>query len=545
MDIGRLVSALNMVVQMGASRTGIRSGKNRYFFDPAQRTLDGGLEAWRGFFASVRPVWREMMVNINVCMTAFVEQKNMATAIMDFQRGSRGAVPDLAKMFGKTVLKVRTKHLGYRKPVKAIASVNARQHKFDCKELGGTVTVEAYFLKSAYLYFICVHIINCYAPEYPNHPLKHPELPLVIMGKENYVPAELCDIVQGLPYRGRLNDRQTSDMLRLACQSPQTNSDLIRGEGFAKLAISESNKHEVLKNWKVSIEPNMAVVPARILPPPGLSYAVGRPRVNDGSWNILDVKFHRGGVMGRWGVMVVRDPNKQDRFQGPNDPSMWALIQGFAEKCKKAGMMVASERPKVLPAALPAPNDRDPSRSAAVAKLKETMLTFANDNPRPSFILVLLNHRDNYIYPGIKRIGDVELGIHTVCMQLDKAMGDPKKQDQYFSNVALKVNTKLGGINHKLDGKDLKWLQEKRTMVVGADVTHRESQVPLVTLPSMDSDSAIAGPTSMDGTPSLAAVVASIDSEFVQFPASMQLQTSKVEVRSSCTEHGCHIANTA
>jgi eukaryotic translation initiation factor 2C len=89
-----------------------------------------------------------MMVNINVCMTAFIEQKNMAFALMDFQRGSRGAQPNIGKMFGNSTLKVRTKHLGYRKVVTGISNKTARTHRFDCKELGGMITVEEYFRKS-------------------------------------------------------------------------------------------------------------------------------------------------------------------------------------------------------------------------------------------------------------------------------------------------------------------------------------------------------------------------------------------------------------
>lgn len=92
------------------------------------------------------------MVNVNVCMTAFIEQKNMADAIVDFQRGSRGAVPNISKMFQKSNLKVRTKHLGYTKVVKAISDKNAKSHRFDCAELGGMVTVEEYFRKSTYYY---------------------------------------------------------------------------------------------------------------------------------------------------------------------------------------------------------------------------------------------------------------------------------------------------------------------------------------------------------------------------------------------------------
>jgi len=51
-------------------------------------------------------------------------------------------------------------------------------------------------------------------------------------------------------------------------------------------------------------------------------------------------------------------------------------------------------------------------------------------------------------------------------------------------------------------------------MLVGIDVTHP-------------------GPGSVKGTPSIAAVVASCDPDFAQYPASMEMQESRKEVCSS------------
>jgi eukaryotic translation initiation factor 2C len=133
---------------MDSARTAVRVGRNRHFFRPAQAPLGGGLEAWRGYFASVRPVWKTLMVNINVCMTAFVETKNMAHAIMDFQRGSYGATLHLSAMFGKSSLRVKTRHLGHRKGVFSIGQTTANQERFSCEELGGVVTVAQYFQRS-------------------------------------------------------------------------------------------------------------------------------------------------------------------------------------------------------------------------------------------------------------------------------------------------------------------------------------------------------------------------------------------------------------
>ncbi|KAH0580660.1 Protein argonaute 1B [Termitomyces sp. J132] len=490
-----LISALNLVLQQHASRSGVRVGKNRYFFPASSQkvNLGPGVEAFQGFYSSVRASYNQLLVNVNVCMTAFIVPGNLANALLSFSRGSRGAMPTLPKSFGK--MKVRTQHLGHTKPIKRIGTRSARNTTFDCAELGGVVSVEKYFEKK---YGI---------------KLQHPtDLPVVDLGsqkKEVWVPAELCEIIPGQPY-GKLNDRETAQMIRYACNPPRSNAEAIVNQGFPKLGLSTPVKTPI-DRFGISIDIEMAIIPARELPPPRLSYKAGKPpNVNNGSWNILDVKFHRGAHVSSWWVVVVRDG--MNMISGPSDARLLALVQGFSAKLGRSGMSIPQDRPRLIHIDL-SPERGDPNRIGAIDKIRTSFKdNLANSQGRrPSFILVLLENRDNYIYPAIKRIGDVELGLHTVHMQLSKAITDERKQDQYFSNVALKVNTKLGGINHLLDEAAMKWLTKKKTMMVGIDVTHP-------------------GPGSREGTPSIAALVASVDDSFVQFPASLSIQKSKQEM---------------
>lgn len=87
-------------------------GRNRYFFRSAMPPvpLGGGLEAWRGFYSSVRPSFKQLMVNVNVCTTAFYQEGNLAEAMVAFQQASFGA--NMAT-FVRGV-RVSADHLGYR-----------------------------------------------------------------------------------------------------------------------------------------------------------------------------------------------------------------------------------------------------------------------------------------------------------------------------------------------------------------------------------------------------------------------------------------------
>jgi hypothetical protein len=491
-DIDPLISALNLIMQRQAAQHGIRFGKNRYFFeDNEKRQLGPQLLALMGFYSSVRPVYKQLMVNVNVCMAAFLEPGKVSDALRAFDSRSRGAIPHdlLAKV------KISTTYRGYKciRTIFRISDKSANKHTFFSKEHGRKVTVEEYF-----------------STTYGIKLKEADTLPLIDIGnadKPVYVPAELCTIERGEPYFGKLGRNETTAMLGHASRKPSKNAKLIVEQGLSRLGYTPTT--HVLDAFGVQVSGEMSVIPARELPPPKVTYAKGPLQVEGGSWNLRNVKFHRGSKAPNWVVLVVNDGVQDLAFENKTDPKLVTFLDAFASKCKSIGMDLAPKPSQILATADLSKIQDQRRRPTAIATISQTIQRIQNMKS-VSFVLVLLQKQEDFLYPAIKRLCAVDFGVHSQCLWLGKAL-DEKGREQYLANVALKLNTKLGGINHLLGKDAMTWLKGKSTILVGIDVTH----------PS---------PKSVKGTPSIVGVVASVDSDFVQFPASLRLQKSKREV---------------
>ena len=196
-------------------------------------------------------------------------------------------------------------------------------------------------------------------------------------------------------------------MIKVACNPPRANAEAIVTRGLPLLGLTGPNS--VLNGFGLSIEPDMIVTPGRELLPPRLSYKVGRANVANASWNILDVKFHQGASVSSWWVFPILDSRDgRHMIQGNQDPQLVGLIEGFKQKMKKSGIALAREQPVLVPPVDLPPIGQDPGRKRAIRMIGDRIQEGIQKGGKPGFILVLLENRDNYIYPAIK----VNLFVH-------------------------------------------------------------------------------------------------------------------------------------
>jgi eukaryotic translation initiation factor 2C len=249
------------------------------------------------------------------------------------------------------------------------------------------------------------------------------------------------------------------------------------------------------------VTPKLITVPGRVLKGPDVKYRDHKvAQTRFGSWNMQSIQFSTRVKVPSWTYLWISSEGSRDAWNDEQELS--STLNAFQAKLKEVGIE-ADAYTTGLRISVNAGN-----MDAQIESAIHRFVSHAT-KPAPSLLLVIIPYVDTSMYNRIKYVCDVKKGLRNICVVGPKFAKD--RNDQYFANVALKFNLKIGGRNQFLDNTKLGIIPEGKTMVVGIDVTH----------PS---------PGSSSTAPSVAGIVASIDQWLAQWPADLQIQTARQEM---------------
>ncbi|PWY89283.1 Piwi-domain-containing protein [Aspergillus heteromorphus CBS 117.55] len=534
-----VLQAMNIILgfQPKSDMTIASVGANKHFAmcggAEEKYNLGNGLEALRGFFVSVRAATARLLVNVQVKYAACYQEGPLGNVIAaydardvhqlrKFLRNLRVSVTHIQKKNKKGQVIPRIKRIsGLATPRDGASLQNpprvarhgagprdvqffldapgqqpssAQQSKRSGKKPAKAGPAPAGKYISVADFFRQNYNLNVDA-----------SLPVVNVGtSENpsYLPVEVCVVQPGQQANTKLTPNQTRNMLNFAVRSPTHNAESIVNQGTNVLSLGAPANPTLVK-FGIQTDPRLVTVPGRVLAPPNVLYKdVGKPNQKSikplgGSWNMKSIRFSTSSNLSSWAWILLDFERGRRAFNSPDELSN--CLRNFTAKLNEIG--VVAQMPKggervVL--------DRSQSPETQIEKAVAKLMAVH----KPSLILTILPAIDTELYNSIKRVCDLQHGVRNVNVLGEKFA---KSQDQYFANVGLKFNLKLGGINQILDPKELPLIGQNKTMLVGIDVTH----------PSPGSSSA---------APSVAGMVASVDSSLGQWPAELRIQTARQEM---------------
>jgi eukaryotic translation initiation factor 2C len=468
-----LIQALDIILRYNPSRRHKLLGSSIYT-DEDPYPIGGGLVAWKGFYQSVRPAFGRLIVNVNTKAGAFYDAQPLmqfifsfidcqtVAAILDFMRNPKNR--NILERFLRNI-RVKTNYHVNRKYIISGLGKTPKEEKFPSS--GQMMTVEKYYFDTYKI------------------KLNYASLPCITVNpKKSHIPIECCLIVAGQAYRGKLNDDQTSKIMDVTRKSPNQNFYNIQSKG--KLLLQHNN-NPLLETIGLNISEEFVAVNARVLPAPTIQFKKSIREPNNGSYNMKGLRLYIPIELKSWAVLEVIKNGKDEVLVNP-------FCDNFTNFCKQQELPILS-KPDIFYG--------DYNLTSLLNKIREIQ---KNRSYQIIFILAY-SKLPKDIYNGIKRLGDTEIGVHTQCVISAKNI--TKGSPNFYTNIILKVNSKLGGTNLKL--ADNHFMESQPTIIFGADVTHP-------------------APGSNNDCKSVAAVVWSMDNTGFQYDGSWDYQEGRKEM---------------
>eukprot|EP01039_Chlorochromonas_danica_P003414 gene3414-3741_t len=466
----------------------ILSGSKAFKLQGTQYSFGSVFLGRLGFYASLKCTLSGLAMISEVSVGCFLKGGNLVDVMANVggyrniedmldesrrfsESGNSGGLPPSRLHQISEVLKgarVKLIHLGHGKKIKSFGpSANAKDSSFDVE--GEDFTVEEYYQMMATKN-------SKYMDALRNGRLKSPTLPTANFGsnkKAVLVPAELIYVVEGQSRQRGLPAEIANNIIKYAAQAPDVRFDYLTRESkeCGVLDAIQSDPNAIAFGVSEFYDTPMKVQ-ACILPPAKLKYGnrTVEPELR-GSWNLSGgiqfahpAKPSPGKNTLSYGLIVTYDrsePNNIDRLVGDFQHALehesrnvgipLQLCTRFF--CVKGSANVLDE---------------------AVQDLKR----------RGAQIVVALLHWD--VYSLLKVVAD-RICLPSQCVKWSNVIKPPRN---YHTSLLVKMNYKMGGINHTLASrmprriddddsfqsppKSISWLFDEPCMVMGVDVNHPE-----------------------------------------------------------------------
>jgi eukaryotic translation initiation factor 2C len=545
-----LIQALNIIVgfQPKINPSVLSIGANKHYpIDGSRefRNLGAGLEALRGYLVSVRAATSRLLVNVQVKHAASYEAGPLGHLIQLYTNANGPNLYKLEKFVKR--LRVQVTHIIRKNAagqnIARIKTIFGFATSQDGRNLPNPPIVPTFGSGSNNVQFFLggptdatdggskgpskqtpakrgkkpakpsgpqqageyITVANFFKRTY-NKVIQDPKLPVINVGNRqnpSYLPVDVCIVVPGQPSNAKLSPAQTQQMISFAVRKPAQNATSITTNGVQVLGIG-AQPNASLRRFNLSVSSSLITVPGRVLNGPNVQYRNSKQAsTRFGSWNMQSIQFSSPATLPTWSYMWISSQGSRDMWVDHNE--LKSTMDLFRANLKANGLNAdAFVSPGLRISINGGPQD---------GTIIETGFNqFLGHPKKPTMMLVILPYADTAIYNQVKCLGDVKKGLHTICVVATKfAKQTHDNNAQYFANVALKFNLKLGGVNQTLDAAKIGVLGEGKTMVVGLDVTH----------PS---------PGSADSAPSVAGIVATVDKALGQWPADVRIQTSRQEM---------------
>ncbi|KAL2899394.1 Protein argonaute 2, partial [Bienertia sinuspersici] len=438
-----VLQGMDVVMKENPRKYMVSIGKGFHTIDRGL-PLKYGLEMSEGFRHSLKPTSQGLALCLDYSVLAvrkrlpvlqYLEEHIGLTVInSDSFHRKRRDIEGALKGLKVTVTHRRTKQ---KYIISGLTERNARDISFTVEDPDGVQPSKS------------LRLLDYFRDKYPKVHIEHRDIPCLSLGKgkrSNYVPMELCVLVEGQRFPKDNLDRDSAVLLKnMSLASPVVRRDKICG-----MLQHEHGPARGKTNSKFGIDVtmNMTRVKGRVIEPPKLklrspSSGVSAITVDKDScqWNLVNKLVVEGKSLVRWAVLDLSSsetpPNRLDSD----------FISKLVARCNKLGLHM--ESPLF-------------TKSASMQALQ----TVESVNHLLANVHSQALNECRYI----KWVSETKIGVLTQCCLSKMAS---KGQDQYLANLGMKINAKLGGSNVELFNQvPLFDKDAEQVMLIGADVNH-------------------------------------------------------------------------